>query len=541
MEAGYKRSLRLGGEYNRYFPVSSLEKSDPVIVQNGNVFDTILEMERIVKKTLPDTKEIAPLLQAGNAEQTCRNVWNFVYQHIQYTLDKSGVEQLRRPARTWHDRKAGVDCDCYSIFISSILMNLGIDHYFRMTKYNGKPDFQHIYIIVPKKLGQDLSRKNNYYALDCVVDSFDKEVPFSQKHDKKMMPIQYLNGLESNSRPGWGAEFIGIGETAGLGATPSLKDIGIDLLTRTKIHLENTRDMLKKVPGIIPNSKTYLAQLEFVLKSWDDPEARSQALEIVSKDGISGLNGWFSDAWDSVKTGVSNATQWVGNTVSSGANAVATGVSNATQWVGNTASNLAQNAAQVAQSAGQAIIKYNPVSVAIRNGLLLALKINLFHMSERLGYGYWEEATAIAKGMNVTEYRKLKEKLETVKKIHAGLQGDLNILKKNILEGWEHGTKKHNLLRGLGEPATATGVAAAIPVITTILGLLSGIDWSKIFGSKPAPDYSGSNSIPPDYDFTKLDKELNDGGSGDNGSSEKSNMPLLLAGGGILAAILFVK
>ena len=53
-------------------------------------------------------------------------IWDFVYQHVQYKLDDPGYEQVRRPLRTWLDRKRGADCEDYSVFISSILLNLGV-------------------------------------------------------------------------------------------------------------------------------------------------------------------------------------------------------------------------------------------------------------------------------------------------------------------------------------------------------------------------------------------------------------------------------
>ncbi|MBP2831249.1 hypothetical protein J8281_03530 [Aquimarina sp. U1-2] len=64
-----------------------------------------------------------------------------------------------------------MDCDCYTVFISSILTNLGIPHEVRITKYNGKSHFQHIYPVVPDG--------ETHIAIDCVADAFNYEVPYS--------------------------------------------------------------------------------------------------------------------------------------------------------------------------------------------------------------------------------------------------------------------------------------------------------------------------------------------------------------------------
>jgi hypothetical protein len=82
-----------------------------------------------------------------------------------------------------------VDCDCYTTFISSILTNLQIPHTFRITKYN-RPQFQHIYPIVPTGNGK-------YITIDCVVDKFNYEEPYTQKQDTKM-DLEYLNGLDGD-------------------------------------------------------------------------------------------------------------------------------------------------------------------------------------------------------------------------------------------------------------------------------------------------------------------------------------------------------
>jgi len=220
MKAAFQRSLRSGREYDQYFPVEQLLRTDPVAIKRGDTFDTIDLMAKLVRQYQSDTARISPVLKGKTLEQTCRAIWKFAYEHFQYTQDKDGVEQLRRPLRAWADRQAGIDCDCYSILVSTILLNLGIAHKLRKTKYNNLPDYQHIYVIVPKPDG-------SYFTIDPVTDAFDKEVAFTGKYDKSMMPIQVLNGpgdapapvkplvqLGSFGQFGFGAEFIGLAAEA---------------------------------------------------------------------------------------------------------------------------------------------------------------------------------------------------------------------------------------------------------------------------------------------------------------------------------------
>jgi hypothetical protein len=129
-----KRTIRDGSRFNPYFPPP--DERDRVIIQDGEVTDTVELMEKVVWKYLDDTKRIAPLLKRPSTHETCQAIWEFIHNFIQYKLDQRGLEQLRRPARSWAERATGVDCDCMSIFTSSILTNLKIPHSFRITKYS---------------------------------------------------------------------------------------------------------------------------------------------------------------------------------------------------------------------------------------------------------------------------------------------------------------------------------------------------------------------------------------------------------------------
>lgn len=184
MEAQKKRNIKSGEEYSHLFPKA--ENSFSTIRTNANVTHTVAFIPKVVNETLDHTKKIAQLLKGKTTYETCSNIWHFVYQHIAYRKDQEGYEQIRSPARTWHDRKKGVDCDCYSVFISSILTNCKIPHILRITKYH-RDYFQHIYPVVVFQ--------EKEIVMDCVTDQFNYEVPYSEKKDYPM-DLQYLNGLD---------------------------------------------------------------------------------------------------------------------------------------------------------------------------------------------------------------------------------------------------------------------------------------------------------------------------------------------------------
>jgi hypothetical protein len=184
MEARKKRNINPGNEFDPLFPKS--EGVSKTIRRNADVSDTVAFIPKAVHETLNQTEAISRKLKGSNVYETCSRIWHFVYQHIDYKKDQEGYEQIRSPARVWKDRISGVDCDCYSTFISSILTNLGIKHKLRITKY-WKGYYQHIYPVVQN------GRKE--IILDCATDKFDYEVPYSEKKDYPM-DLQYLNGFD---------------------------------------------------------------------------------------------------------------------------------------------------------------------------------------------------------------------------------------------------------------------------------------------------------------------------------------------------------
>lgn len=188
METTKKRKIRNGEEFDHLFPKPLF--LDPTIKKGATVDDTVRFIPQVVRETLFQTAELAPLLKGNNVYETCKNIWDFVYNHIAYKKDANGKEQIRSPARGWHDRFHGIDCDCYTVFISSILSNLKIKHKLRITKYK-QDHFQHIYPIVPTTGG-------NYITVDCVVDRFNYEEPYSEKQDTTM-ELEYLNGVPSTN------------------------------------------------------------------------------------------------------------------------------------------------------------------------------------------------------------------------------------------------------------------------------------------------------------------------------------------------------
>lgn len=95
----------------------------------------------------------------------------------------------------------------------------------------------------------------------------------------------------------------------------------------------------------------------------------------------------------------------------------------------------------------------NPATILLRNGFLLAMKINLMKVAERLRFGYLSDAEARKRGMSMSGFSKLKGAVSKANKIYELAGGKSSNLKKAILTGKGNKDRKVPLSGfGLGDP-----------------------------------------------------------------------------------------
>ncbi|WP_282035441.1 hypothetical protein [Aquimarina algiphila] len=163
----------------------------------------------------------------------------------------------------------------------------------------------------------------------------------------------------------------------------------------------------------------------------------------------------------------------------------------------------------------------NPATILLRNGFLLAMKINMFKVASRLRFGYLSESQARKMGIDMRKFSKLKKTVEKAEKIYRTAGGRGRNLRKAILRGKGNKDRKVPLsgftigsidtepdmyndpfekfvveadidtieafmnnefeVDGLGAVATGTATAAASGAVAGIAGILSKI--GNIFGA----------------------------------------------------------
>jgi hypothetical protein len=460
MEARERRKIKDGAVYDHLFPKASV--NDHTIMKNAVVNDTVSFIPKVVNDTLHQTKGIAPLLQGKTVYDTCRNIWNFVYSHIAYRKDKEGYEQIRSPSRSWHDRRLGVDCDCYTTFISSILTNLGIPHQLRITKYS-RNYFQHIYPLAIHN-GKEI-------IIDCVTDKFDYEVPYREKKDYSM-DLQYLNGIEDTGNR-------------------------YERLLNSMGNLEELGKIFKKKKaaaggggGTPPPKKKEKAKTKGKAKAAPPPGGKKKG---VLKKVLNKVN------------------------------------------------------------------KVNPATLALRNGVLAAMKLNTFNISKRMRWSYLSASQAKAKGINMDKWNKLVQARQKLENIFYGAGGNPDNLKNAMLKGKGN---KDNAVHGLdgigrfsdrnisamnihtplsqllgdelfyaenpmstlgelGEPVTAASITAASGVLAAIASMIKKI--GDIFGGK------GKESKDFDEGAAENGEGGGDGNGGDSANESSNSFPAATA------------
>lgn len=119
----------------------------------------------------------------GDPLQSAFNVWHWLHTNIRYNYDTPGEEEIRTPARTWADRKSGVDCDCLAVMTACLLLNMGYEPTFEIVAFNGSDVYSHIYV--------------NLYgiAIDRVLPAFGVRPANITKTKIMEIPVYELSGV----------------------------------------------------------------------------------------------------------------------------------------------------------------------------------------------------------------------------------------------------------------------------------------------------------------------------------------------------------
>lgn len=562
--ATHVRKIKSGAEYEKYFEPAT--GTTEVINDDATVHDTLDFVGVLVQKTLNDTKKIAQVLKRATLNDTCEAIFDFFYNNYQYKLDEYGVEQVRRPTRAWADRKTGIDCDCFTASVSSVLTNLGIEHYLKIIAINGKEHFQHIYVVVPKRQGLDINSRANYWVIDPVLNHYNEEAPTITKTKHLKMngiPLHQLNGLDAaeqleNNYGGLGNEFEGIDEELN-GLSGDDETVGRVFRKRLKAHVTNTRRKIQKDPKLVTQiyrpdvlvkQLTKLegalagndeAHLDAVLEHLSATEHEAVRPELMGVyDAMHGHDDYLYGAlYGAIDDNMLDAVMGFGRKGRSAKKAAKanTGKKGFFTKIKNVKKVLKSDKFKgklknAVKKVGRFIKKTNPLLMAARGGFIMAMRTNFAKIAEKAYWGYQTREFARSKGISDSYYDacvKVKDKI--VKTFVKVLGGDEGTIRKPIMNGRaakkiSKALKKKGMsgstseLFGLGSvnglgvvaaAASATTITAAMAFLTPIIKMIADMKKKKQGFDKT------ENGNPSEETTTDAETEMN------NTESEASN------------------
>jgi hypothetical protein len=268
--------------------------------------------------------------------------------------------------------------------------------------------------------------------------------------------VAVLSGVSSNDH----YNAVMANSLTGLGASSSAE------LDKIYENILATRNAIAQDPTLVSSTddpQALLKMLDYAIQYWHT-DKRTQALDILAQNerqlnlrhGINTMAGLDYDPDELSMGGVSPKGFFTN--------------------VKKTVATPGQKVGEVAKKAVKAVVKYNPLTLAARGGFLLAMKLNLGKMAHKLKWGYGTPEQARAKGITPAQYQKSKTALTKVEHLFADkLQGSREVLKNTILKGKAgnlSGVVIEQLLGYLGDPVTASAIAAATPVIVATINIL---------------------------------------------------------------------
>ena len=268
--------------------------------------------------------------------------------------------------------------------------------------------------------------------------------------------VAVLSGVSSNDH----YNAVMANSLTGLGASSSAE------LDKIYENIVATRNAIAQDPTLVSSTddpQALLKMLDYAIHYWHT-DKRTQALDILAQNerqlnlrhGINTMAGLDYDPDELSMGGVSPKGFFTN--------------------VKRTVATPGQKVGEVAKKAVKAVVKYNPLTLAARGGFLLAMKLNLGKMAHKLKWGYGTPEQARAKGITPAQYQKSKTALARVENLFSDkLQGSREVLKNTILKGKAgnlSGVVIEQLLGYLGDPVTASAIAAATPVIVATINIL---------------------------------------------------------------------
>lgn len=503
-----------------------------------NIENAPEEIRNITLESYKQVKGLSKHLYDKDIRQFSWNILDWCLNNFNYREDNPDVDQYREPARAWKDKN--IDCDCFTIFINSLLLCSGINCQSVMVGCNGK-DYHHIYAAIGAHQNNDGSVSGGI-VIDPVMKEktiFKHPEGITKSKITNIMMFERLSGNNSNHK----AKFlVGLGGLADIvsPATQKLMDFRNNIIQQATKNISSHNDKLK---ALKPHMNE-LSKLNYCIALNANPEEQRAFLklfqaintvtpygdiiinsdksllkglgELISEDiagfigcdlnglnGIDGLDGIGSlkSKLKSLKNKVESKLKTAVNKVESAAKDVSHAVGDAAVKVAKTAHEEAKKGLEVAETIAKKTIhiiaKVNPVGLIARNAFLLLLQFNAFNLARKLSVGSGTLSEAQSREYSESDYNKIKTEVTKCAKLFNTLGGE----EKHFYDAINKGKDKRPLfgigsknVNGLGVISEAS-ITAASGIIAGISSILKPI--LSLFKKKDAGDPNEKVSTYP--------------------------------------------
>jgi len=502
--------------------------------QYADIQDTIDAIGRIIRDNYPAVADIAVRVKADTAEQTFRNIWEYVRKNVRYQNDEIGKEQLRRPQRTISDGKG--DCDDMSILISSILVNLGYHHELVIAAYKSKDKWQHIYPVA-------YSSNRQRYVIDCVpeIPYFNYEASPIKNKIVISMKLEELGSLSDTNAIRELTEPFNINSLEGIANDCQQLRLLQGLLGNVAIvdELEqydtvlNGRELQQNIilnqlvearkslaqeinnpTGMseLNDNKVDLQLVENIINNFPDDMERDRAIsEAIAKQTM------YMNFYKAVQYGLSEISDDLSgerdddlyylkimkeegqlDEILSMDDDDMEGLGKKTGFFKKIGSKIKKGVQKLKENhpklakVGHAIKKYNPATFAARKSLELFIRANTFNMAEKIALGFATEDKAKSLGYTKEEWQKFVEGKDKAETTWYSLGGDKAYFKEMITKS--NAAKK----AGLGNSALGSAVLAAVTkVFGAVINFFKNLKLKRKDGTE-VKDPTDTNI--PEYD-----------------------------------------
>ena len=463
-----RRTIRDGSSFTHLIKIEDVKNTSSLTY--GNVDNTVQMMCSIIEKYHYQVNDLANFLKKDTELETCKSIWNFVFNHVQYKRDRADREQLSTPARIWLNReKEGTpsDCDDHTVLVGSLLYCLGIPFKIRIAGYDGNP-FSHVYPVTQSNI-----------CVDTVLHAFNKEAYYTSKQDSKIMQIETLQGYEDDTEElgtlgavdalqqsaedydNQSENFVGEEEMDE--ADPEVLNGFADALNKEENALRTlsvqqlgiTLSQYRKEPdlyhakGFSPEYWQHMQEAYDSLKNNDTLEGIIVNMGTGAKwerQNLSPVNGIENDYGETV--GMMGALHgWfkkIGRKIRHGVKKIGKAIKKASKW-----------AIKIIKKIHKFMMRINPVMIIVRSMLRLKIKKNKKNMAIKMGYGLLTQKEALSCDVSLSDWKKAKRTCSKFLKKYSFLGGKTSKVKGLIKKSWIKYTNKKGLknikLNGLGD------------------------------------------------------------------------------------------